>query len=806
VSETRGLDEAGEWHRIAEERRRQLERLQDQRLYRVAASALARGRRAARVANRIVEPIRRVTVRLLRSAVALPSRLRAPAREAALRSQVDALAEPAAGVVRREDVTAVIVSAHQPKRLGALLTALGRIGITTIVVDNAGRVENATVVAGHAHARRLALTTPVSYATANEIAIAEVATPWVLLLNDDVAPIDDHWLDRMLAAVDDGTVAVGAQLVHGRRGLLGGEGVDGLVQHAGIGFVLDGPLARPVHLHRNGAPEVSDDVRVVPAATAACLLVRVEAHRAVGGFHSGFVYGSEDVDLCLRLSERGAVRVAMGAVLHHEEGATRLRGAHGGDRRARARRQAANRALLDARHAPALRRRVVTTAMEGGSDGTVRLDVGVAGPVPPLLQQMFDGTPAVRVVRRGGRALTVVTDPRLAPAGGSTGGSRRDVPIVGWVADSRALSTWRTAALGRIDALIVGPGVDAEVIAARLATLPLHRVDSAADVHEVLRRVLLAPRWSVRIGTPRGRGAARWGDGPVAATIARELRAHGLVVREVGRDRWGSVADRAADVTLHLKGRGVAPVADAQTNIVWVLSHPSEVAPGELEAADLVVAGSSLLAQRYRRSSRRKVAVLPQAADGRRFRTGPPDPVLASRILFVGNTRSVPRPAALGALDAGLPLTLIGSGWGRFVDPRLVLHTSIPYGSLPAWYRSAEVVLNDHWEDMARWGLVSNRVFDALACGACVVSDEVRGMDTLLDDAVVTFRDREDVGPTVRRLLTDPAERRARAERGQRAVLAAHTWEHRAAELVRLVAAIPGAGTPAGKPASGGRG
>jgi hypothetical protein len=783
---SRASDEAAEWHRIAEERRRQLERLQDQALYRIAASALGRGRRIAHVLRRAGEPVRHTCVRLVRSIAAAPARSRAATREAELRRAVAGLGPAPDGSSRRAEVTAVIVSAFQPRRLDTLLAALGRIGVTTLVVDNAGLVENAAVIARHAHARRLPLTTPVSYARANELAIAEVATPWVLLLNDDVAPVDDHWLDRMLAAADDGTVAVGAQLVHGRRGILGGEGVDGLVQHAGIGLVLDGPLARPVHIGRGSAPTVSADVRDVPAATAACLLVRVATHRAVGGLHDGFDYGSEDVDLCLRLSEHGTVRVVMGAVLHHVEGATRLRGRHGGDRHVRARRQAANRALLDARHAPALRRRVAATAMGRGSDTTVRLDIGVVGPVPALLQQVVRDAPALRLVSRGGHAITIVTDPRRLRGAGSG----RDVPIVGWVADTRTLAMWREVALDHIDVMVVGAGVSSDDFAGRHPTLPLRSVDGAAAVGAVLREVLLAPRWSLRIGTPAGRGAARWGDGPVAATIARELRVHGLVARSVGRDRWGSGADRAADVTVHLKGRGVAPVADGQTNVIWVLSHPSEVAPGELEAADLVIAGSGELAERYRGSSRLDVAVLPQAADGRRFTAGAADPTLASRVLFIGNTRSVPRPAALGALDAGLALTLIGRGWERYVDPGRILRESVPYGDLPAWYRSADVVLNDHWDEMARWGLVSNRVFDALACGACVVSDEVAGMDVLLDGAVATFRDREDVGPSVRRLLADPAERRARAERGQRVVLAAHTWERRAADLIQLVAPV----------------
>jgi GT2 family glycosyltransferase/glycosyltransferase involved in cell wall biosynthesis len=802
-------DEAAEWHRVAEERRRQLERLQDQSLYRFAAAALARGRRLARAGQRSVEPARRVVIRLGRSAVAAPIRLRGASRETELRGAVGALPSAPGGAARRCEVTAVIVTAAQPKRLDTLLEALGRIDVGAVVVDNAGVADNASVVARHPGARRIPLATPTSYARANELAIAEVSTPWVLLLNDDVTPLDDHWLDRMLVAADADTVAVGAQLVHGRRGLLGGEGVDGLVQHAGIGLRLEGPLTRPLHLGRGTLPEVQDAVREVPAATAACLLVRTDVHRRVGGLHTGFDYGSEDVDLCLRLGQHGRIRVALGAVLHHEEGATRLIDWRGGDRRERARRQAANRALLDARHAPALRRRVIEVALpqqrvadtDAGSETSdhrdaVRLVVGTQGTPPSALLRALRDDPSVRVTTRGPGAVTIISDPKRVPA---RDGAGSDVPVLAWIEVSSGPTGWSRGELSRVDAVLlhVSPEGAPSDIEARVRaldpTVPVHRAAAPDDVRAVVRQVLLAPRWTLRIGAPSDRAAERWGDAPVAAALARELRAHGLVVRTAARDRWGRGADRTADVTVHLKGRGVAPVSDVQCNVVWVMSHPSEVAPGELDAADLVVAGSELLAARYRERTTTRVAVLPQAADARRFTPGPVEPDRASRVLFVGNTRSVPRPSVLGAIDAGLPLTLIGGGWERFIDSSLVRLPSVENAQLPGWYRSADVVLNDHWEDMARWGLVSNRVFDVLACGSCVVSDEVPGMAELLDGAVVTFTDREDVGRTVRSLLTDPVERAARTERGQRAVLAAHTWEHRAAALVALVAAHDGA-------------
>lgn len=786
---SRPFDEAEEWHRIAEERRLQLERLQSQRMFRVAASMLRHGRRAAHLVRRTTEPVRRAAVVLGRSAVAAPTRLRARSRLDMLRAAVVGLPDPQIHPARRDDVTAVIITAAQPRRLDTLLDALGRAGVGAIVVDNAGVDAIAQVVARHQHARRIRLAVAQNYAAAHERAMAEVATVWTLLLNDDVEPLDDRWLDRMLVGADTSTVAVGAQLVHGPRGLIGGDAVDGLVQHAGVGFVLGGPLVRPVHLGRGSVPDVSDRIKAVPAATAACLLVRTEAYRAVGGFHAGFEYGSEDVDLCLRIAQLGVVRVALGAVLLHEEGATRLSAAAAADRRLRADRQHRNHALLDARHAPALRRTLVEAVLGGRSatgDG-FELVLGVAGPRPKLLEDSLS-TPRVRLGGSSG-GLVVVSDPRRLP----TSAPDSEVPLVAWADDEHPLSAWREDQLDLVDALVVVGDV-ASGSQTEHPTLPVHHVASVEQVTGVLRDLLLAPRWTLRVGAPTATTsdsvAARWGDPAIAEVVGRELRAHGLVVRVIGRDRWGEGADRAADVTVHLKGRGVAPTADAQVNVVWVMSHPSEVAPGELEAADLVICASEMLAERYRARTSRPVEVLPQATDARRFSRGPVDTERASRVLFIGNTRSVPRPVVLGAVDAGLPLTLVGGGWERYLDPRVVRSDHVPYEELPVWYRSAEVILNDHWDDMSRWGLVSNRVFDALACGACVVSDEVPGMDELLDDAVVTFRDRADVGPTVRALLDDPVARAERAERGRRTVLDLHTWEHRAAELVRLVAQI----------------
>jgi len=70
-----------------------------------------------------------------------------------------------------------------------------------------------------------------------------------------------------------------------------------------------------------------DAAREVTAVTGACLAIRRTDFLSVGGFDPVFPVNFNDVDLCLRLQERGlAVILETSAVLQHDEGRTRARG------------------------------------------------------------------------------------------------------------------------------------------------------------------------------------------------------------------------------------------------------------------------------------------------------------------------------------------------------------------------------------------------------------------------------------------------------------------------------------------------
>jgi spore maturation protein CgeB len=115
-----------------------------------------------------------------------------------------------------------------------------------------------------------------------------------------------------------------------------------------------------------------------------------------------------------------------------------------------------------------------------------------------------------------------------------------------------------------------------------------------------------------------------------------------------------------------------------------------------------------------------------------------------------------------------------------------VASRQVPNTELGPLYASAGVVLNDHWEDMRRDGFVSNRLFDAAACAARVLSDDVAGAAELFGGLVRTFTHPDEIG----RLLTDvgtgwPAydERVRLAER----VVREHSFDRRAETLLDAV-------------------
>lgn len=162
--------------------------------------------------------------------------------------------------------------------------------------------------------RVLPLDIPFNYSRLNNAAAAEARGELLLLLNNDIEVIEPDWLGRMVGqALRPSVGFVGAFLLYPDRSL----------QHAGIILGIGG-VAGHSHKHfPDGHPGHFSRLLLssnCSAATAACLMVRTEVYRRLGGLDEGLQVAFNDVDFCLRVRALGLLGVMDPAVrlVHHE--------------------------------------------------------------------------------------------------------------------------------------------------------------------------------------------------------------------------------------------------------------------------------------------------------------------------------------------------------------------------------------------------------------------------------------------------------------------------------------------------------
>jgi hypothetical protein len=341
-------------------------------------------------------------------------------------------------------------------------------------------------------------------------------------------------------------------------------------------------------------------------------------------------------------------------------------------------------------------------------------------------------------------------------------------------------------------------GVRHDLVSATEGRLTAKDVPLAVPHHVVVPRRrplevtegLPSLRWVIDLASPAGRRGESWGDTHFARALAAALERLGQRVAVDPRPARHRPTRDHDDVLLVLRGLDRVAPRPGTVSLEWVISHPDLVDAAELASFDAVFAASAAWSTATTARTGVHVEPLLQCTDPALFHPGRAGAGPGADVLFVGSSRGVYRSAVRTAVAVGAPLTVHGVGWEPFVDRAAIASTYVPNEELGRLYASASVVLNDHWEDMRRDGFVSNRLFDATAAGARVISDDVAGLPADLGEVVRVYRDEADL----RRLLDERdtlfptvEERHAIADR----IGAAHSFDARAATLtetaVRLV-------------------
>lgn len=568
------------------------------------------------------------------------------------------------------------------RAVDALLRNTPDVDLEVVVVDNGSRGNIALALVASLMERpgvRLErLPRNLNFALGSNLGFARSTGDVVVFLNNDTE-VRPGWLPPLLAELADPTV-------RGAQPLL--QYPDDSVQACGTVFpVADFP---PIHLFAGHPPEDAERMpdRRFRAVTAAALAMRAEEVIELEGFDLLFVNGMEDVDLCLRATEKrpGDFTVVTDSRITHHESKTPGRG-----------------------DAIAVNRKIFMDRWRG------RL---------PAAEQHRWHTGGFRIAHVHG-------DGALVPA---------PRPVV---------------------------------------------------VREPLPGGAPLPtRWGLRSPAVGGEVGDLWGDTHFLGSLATSLRRLG---QEPVTHRHGAHANPATafdDVTLGVRGLDVIRPVPTKLNVLWVISHPDDVDPSELVGFDLVYAASAPWAAAMSARSGREVRTLLQATDTDLRADVSRPPGDGSNPVFVGgNPKQRGRAAVDAAVTAGVPLRVHGPFWEGTLPDGVLAGEYVANDRLMQLYRDHGLVLSDHWSDMGRHGFLSNRLFDAVASGARVVSEPIEGLE-LFEGAVQPFHDPDELAllcsPAGRSRFPDDVAMTAIAER----VAREHSFEARAAVLVADVAAL----------------
>ncbi len=232
---------------------------------------------------------------------------------------------PAANRARRRPSppprVAVIVPSDDAENIAAAVRSITERtwygAYEVFVVTNSPLAAGLRATLAHPRLRWVAYDRPFNFSDkcdAGAAAATEAGCEHLVFFNDDVRVITPDWIESLLeVATLPGVGAVGAKLLY----------EDGRVQHAGMVTGVRRLVGTAFHMRDADTHELSNlavqSVREVSLLCAALMMMRADLYADLDGFDAvDFPVAHSDVDLCLRIRERGLSLVyTPHAVLRH---------------------------------------------------------------------------------------------------------------------------------------------------------------------------------------------------------------------------------------------------------------------------------------------------------------------------------------------------------------------------------------------------------------------------------------------------------------------------------------------------------
>lgn len=294
-------------------------------------------------------------------------------------------------------------------------------------------------------------------------------------------------------------------------------------------------------------------------------------------------------------------------------------------------------------------------------------------------------------------------------------------------------------------------------------------------------------RIAIKVPVIWGKTSENWGDTHFAKSLSDVLEKNGCRVRIDFQDEWYNYGYLEDDVVLVLRGLKRYFPRSGQLNLMWNISHPDLITDEEYNGFDHVFIASLASLNKYNRDVCIPVTPLLQCTNTGLFYPETNPDIPGCDYLFIGSSRGQYRETVKYSIDNGISLDVFGNNWETIIPKNFIKGTYISNDQLRYYYSNCRVLFNDHWKDMSANGFLSNRLFDAVACGCVVISDYVEGIKEIFGESVMVYNSEQDFINCVKEIDKNYAYYKNKAILQAEIIRNEHSFEARASVILDVV-------------------